>query len=80
MFIFTFLFCRLEVLEKAKAQIGVLKDLFSRLAEIIRECPGQYYRWGKLMFDFLYFIFFFWIFSLLPLLLVITNMGFCVFD
>lgn len=34
-----------EVLEKAKSQIGVLKDLFSRLAEIIRECPGQYYRY-----------------------------------
>ncbi|KAK2974740.1 hypothetical protein RJ640_007167, partial [Escallonia rubra] len=34
-----------EVLEKAKSQIGVLKELFSRLAEIVRECPGQYYRY-----------------------------------
>jgi predicted translin family RNA/ssDNA-binding protein len=33
-----------EVLEKAKAQIGVLKELFHRLAEILLECPGQYYR------------------------------------
>ncbi|CDP06756.1 unnamed protein product [Coffea canephora] len=33
-----------EVLEKAKGQIDVLRDLFSRIAEIIRECPGQYYR------------------------------------
>lgn len=34
-----------EVLEKAKSQIGVLKEHFNRLAEIIRECPGQYYRY-----------------------------------
>ncbi|KAM7531723.1 hypothetical protein LguiB_035133 [Lonicera macranthoides] len=34
-----------EVLEKAKAQIDVLKELFSRLAEIVHECPGQYYRY-----------------------------------
>ncbi|XP_057475134.1 uncharacterized protein LOC130763263 isoform X1 [Actinidia eriantha] len=34
-----------EVLEKAKAQIGMLKELFHRLAEILRECPGQYYRY-----------------------------------
>ncbi|XP_058207997.1 uncharacterized protein LOC131321022 [Rhododendron vialii] len=34
-----------EVLEKAKAQIGVLKEIFHRLAEILRECPGQYYRY-----------------------------------
>lgn len=33
-----------EVLEKAKAQIGMLKELFHRLAEILLECPGQYYR------------------------------------
>lgn len=33
-----------EVLEKAKVQIEVLKDLFGGLAEILRECPGQYYR------------------------------------
>ncbi|KAL8508795.1 hypothetical protein ACS0TY_016127 [Phlomoides rotata] len=34
-----------EVLEKAKGQFGVLKELYSKLAEIIRECPGQYYRY-----------------------------------
>ncbi|KAH6807369.1 Translin family protein [Perilla frutescens var. frutescens] len=34
-----------EVLEKAKGQISVLRDLFSKLAEILRECPGQYYRY-----------------------------------
>ncbi|XP_008800045.2 translin [Phoenix dactylifera] len=34
-----------EVLEKARVQIGVLNDLFGRLAEILRECPGQYYRY-----------------------------------
>ncbi|KAK6126206.1 hypothetical protein DH2020_040049 [Rehmannia glutinosa] len=34
-----------EVLEKAKGQIVVLRELFSKLAEIIRECPGQYYRY-----------------------------------
>ncbi|XVF76406.1 hypothetical protein PTKIN_Ptkin13bG0263800 [Pterospermum kingtungense] len=34
-----------EVLEKAKAQIDALKDLYSKLAEVIRECPGQYYRY-----------------------------------
>ncbi|KAA8516558.1 hypothetical protein F0562_016936 [Nyssa sinensis] len=34
-----------EVLEKAKAQIGVLKELFHRLAEILLACPGQYYRY-----------------------------------
>lgn len=33
-----------EVLEKAEGQIDVLRDLFRRLAEIIHECPGQYYR------------------------------------
>ncbi|CAL9100604.1 unnamed protein product [Musa acuminata var. zebrina] len=33
-----------DVLEKARAQSGVLKGLFGRLAEILRECPGQYYR------------------------------------
>ncbi|XVE76165.1 hypothetical protein DITRI_Ditri12bG0151100 [Diplodiscus trichospermus] len=33
-----------EVLEKAKAQINVLKDLYNKLAEVVRECPGQYYR------------------------------------
>ncbi|KAJ9559434.1 hypothetical protein OSB04_014048 [Centaurea solstitialis] len=34
-----------KVLEKAKAQIDVLKQLFSSLAEIVRESPGQYYRY-----------------------------------
>ncbi|XP_021730758.1 translin-like [Chenopodium quinoa] len=34
-----------EVLEKAKSQIGPLKEHFNRLAEIIRDCPGQYYRY-----------------------------------
>ncbi|KAH0723015.1 hypothetical protein KY290_005684 [Solanum tuberosum] len=34
-----------EVIEKAKSQIGVLKELYSRLSEIVHECPGQYYRY-----------------------------------
>ncbi|KAG0453334.1 hypothetical protein HPP92_025998 [Vanilla planifolia] len=34
-----------EVLKKTKAQIVVLRDLCGRLAEILRECPGQYYRY-----------------------------------
>lgn len=34
-----------EVLEKPKAQIAVLRELYSRLAEVLHECPGQYYRW-----------------------------------
>lgn len=34
----------LEVVEKARVQIEVLKGLFGRLAEILKECPGQYYR------------------------------------
>ncbi|KVH99983.1 translin [Cynara cardunculus var. scolymus] len=34
-----------EVLENAKTQIDVLKQLFSSLAEIVRERPGQYYRY-----------------------------------
>ncbi|XP_055809009.1 uncharacterized protein LOC129877519 [Solanum dulcamara] len=34
-----------EVIEKAKSQIGVLKELYSRLAEVLHECPGQYYRY-----------------------------------
>ncbi|KAI3943669.1 hypothetical protein MKW92_026162 [Papaver armeniacum] len=33
-----------EVLERAKGQIEVLKGLYSNLAEILKECPGQYYR------------------------------------
>ncbi|XP_021911275.1 translin-like [Carica papaya] len=34
-----------EVLEKAKAQIGLLKQLYNRLAEVLSEYPGQYYRY-----------------------------------
>ncbi|KAL5995894.1 hypothetical protein ACLOJK_025967 [Asimina triloba] len=33
-----------EVLEKCKVQIDVLKELYKHLAEILHECPGQYYR------------------------------------
>ncbi|KAI3983286.1 hypothetical protein MKX01_013353 [Papaver californicum] len=33
-----------QVLERAKLQIEVLKGLYSKLAEILKECPGQYYR------------------------------------
>ncbi|KAL8036210.1 hypothetical protein ABFX02_12G144400 [Erythranthe guttata] len=34
-----------EVLEKANGQIAVLRELFAKLAEIISESPGQYYRY-----------------------------------
>ncbi|KAK9153949.1 hypothetical protein Sjap_001429 [Stephania japonica] len=34
-----------EVAAKAEAQIEVMKGLYGRLAEILRECPGQYYRY-----------------------------------
>ncbi|GJU72612.1 translin [Tanacetum coccineum] len=34
-----------EVLEKTKTHIDVLKQLFSQLSEIVRESPGQYYRY-----------------------------------
>ncbi|KAL8125988.1 uncharacterized protein LOC141720649 [Apium graveolens] len=34
-----------EVLEKVQTEIDVLKGLFNQLAEIVRECPGQYYRY-----------------------------------
>ncbi|GMH15884.1 hypothetical protein Nepgr_017725 [Nepenthes gracilis] len=34
-----------EVLDKAKRQISILKDLFNKLADILRESPGQYYRY-----------------------------------
>ncbi|WOG91276.1 hypothetical protein DCAR_0310524 [Daucus carota subsp. sativus] len=34
-----------EVLEKVNSEIDVLKRLFNQLAEIARECPGQYYRY-----------------------------------
>lgn len=33
-----------EVLDKAKVHIGTLKDQYSRLADILSECPDQYYR------------------------------------
>ncbi|MBA0693112.1 hypothetical protein Goari_010619 [Gossypium aridum] len=33
-----------EVLQKANSQINVLQDLYKKLAEVVRECPGQYYR------------------------------------
>ncbi|KZV43310.1 Translin family protein isoform 1 [Dorcoceras hygrometricum] len=34
-----------DVLEKAKGQINVLRHLYSKLAEIMEEYPGQYYRY-----------------------------------
>ncbi|KAI4349133.1 hypothetical protein L6164_009767 [Bauhinia variegata] len=34
-----------ELLEKAKSQIDVLKKHYEQLAEILREFPGQYYRY-----------------------------------
>ncbi|KAJ7976938.1 Translin family protein [Quillaja saponaria] len=34
-----------ELLEKAKSQIAVLKGLYNRLAEVLSQCPGQYYRY-----------------------------------
>ncbi|XP_023540864.1 translin [Cucurbita pepo subsp. pepo] len=34
-----------EVLEKPKVQVGLLKSLYKRLAEILRESPGLYYRY-----------------------------------
>ncbi|KAM7265821.1 hypothetical protein ACFE04_003504 [Oxalis oulophora] len=34
-----------EILEKSKAQIDILKDLYSKLAEVVRESPGHYYRY-----------------------------------
>ena len=37
-------FSCVEVLEKPKAQVGLLKSLYKRLAEILRESPGLYYR------------------------------------
>ncbi|MCL7025707.1 hypothetical protein MKW94_002994 [Papaver nudicaule] len=33
-----------EVLQRANVQIEVLKGLYGQLAEILKECPGQYYR------------------------------------
>ncbi|KAM0875169.1 hypothetical protein ACQ4PT_036975 [Festuca glaucescens] len=34
-----------DVLGKAKLQVEVIKGLYSQLAEILKECPGQYYRY-----------------------------------
>ncbi|KAI4378413.1 hypothetical protein MLD38_015894 [Melastoma candidum] len=34
-----------EVLEKARSHIATLKDLYEKLSEVFRECPGQYYRY-----------------------------------
>lgn len=34
-----------EVLEKAKGQVALLKQHYSQLSEVVRECPGQYYRY-----------------------------------
>ncbi|TVU30539.1 hypothetical protein EJB05_22169, partial [Eragrostis curvula] len=34
-----------DVLGKAKAQVVVIKGLYAQLAEILKECPGQYYRY-----------------------------------
>ncbi|KAA0044004.1 translin [Cucumis melo var. makuwa] len=34
-----------EVLEKPKAQVGLLKSFYKQLAEILRESPGLYYRY-----------------------------------
>ncbi|KAK6943843.1 Translin family [Dillenia turbinata] len=35
----------LLVLEKAKSQVAVIKELFGQLSEVVRECCGQYYRY-----------------------------------
>ena len=48
--VFFFLFLFAEVLEKAGIQIGGLKELFNKLAGIVRECPGQYYRYVVFLF------------------------------
>ncbi|XP_010509405.1 PREDICTED: translin-like [Camelina sativa] len=34
-----------EVIEKSKEKLNDLKKFYGRLAEILRECPGQYYRY-----------------------------------
>uniref|UniRef100_A0A2P2K6F2 Translin n=1 Tax=Rhizophora mucronata TaxID=61149 RepID=A0A2P2K6F2_RHIMU len=34
-----------EVMEESKSKIGVLKERYNQLAEIVRGCPGQYYRY-----------------------------------
>jgi hypothetical protein len=35
----------IELLEKAKTQINVLKEKYRQLADILGRCPGQYYRY-----------------------------------
>jgi hypothetical protein len=42
--LFTSLSPLADVLGKAKAQVEVIKGLYAQLAEILKECPGQYYR------------------------------------
>ncbi|KAF8722947.1 hypothetical protein HU200_022087 [Digitaria exilis] len=34
-----------DVLGKAKVQVEVIKGLYAQLAEVLKECPGQYYRY-----------------------------------
>ncbi|RLN15710.1 translin [Panicum miliaceum] len=34
-----------DVLGKEKAQVEVIKGLYAQLAEVLKECPGQYYRY-----------------------------------
>ncbi|CAN6310977.1 unnamed protein product [Urochloa humidicola] len=34
-----------DVIGKAKAQVDVIKGLYAQLAEVLKECPGQYYRY-----------------------------------
>ncbi|WOL09863.1 translin [Canna indica] len=45
-----------EVLEKARVQIEVLKRLFGRLAEILRECPGQYFRCSHTVLQVIWYL------------------------
>jgi hypothetical protein len=42
--LFTLFSLHADVLVKAKAQVEVIKGLYARLAEVLKECPGQYYR------------------------------------
>jgi predicted translin family RNA/ssDNA-binding protein len=34
-----------EILEKSKSRINILKDLYNKLAEVVHESPGHYYRY-----------------------------------
>ncbi|KAJ1295420.1 hypothetical protein BS78_01G222600 [Paspalum vaginatum] len=34
-----------DVLGKAKAQVEVIKGLYAQLADVLKECPGEYYRY-----------------------------------